>query len=831
MDLQFYLFKIKDRTALNNTKNMANRQPENLSQHTDSSHLWKLIEKHYDPKTLGKMETLYALSNGYIGMRGCFEEGDPVSQSGTFINGFYESWPIVYPEEAYGFAKIGQTMIHVPDSSIIKLYVDDEAFYLPTANLCSYERSLDLQTGVLNREIIWETPAGKKISIKSQRLVSFKHRHLAAIAYEVTVIDNDAPIEIVSKIHYESYGADNSQPANYGDPRQTKEFSKRVLLPRMGSAKAGRVLLAHETHSSGLTLATGMDHTFACDSSFSIDSEYQADSGEVIFSINAQAGIPVRLTKYMTYHTSQRSSPQEMCTRAVRTLDRAVVQSFEALKSSQRAYLDDFWSRSDIHIEAELPTESPTKLAQQSATKSDGVIRKNTVQLAIRFNLFHILQATSRTDGLGLPAKGLTGQGYEGHYFWDTEIYVLPFLTYTNPQLAQNLLQFRYGLLDKARERAKAVSQKGALFPWRTINGEEASAYYEAGTAQYHINADIMFGLKKYVEVTGDRTFLYEKGAEMLIETARLWHDLGFFSAQENGQFCIHGVTGPDEYNTVVNDNLYTNFMAQENLYYAASTLGELKAKQPGRFQELADKTGLKASEMQDWQQAADKMYIPFNEKLDIHLQHDGFSDEQHWDFENTPADQYPLLLHFHPLFIYRHQVIKQADLVLAMFLLGDKFSLAQKQKNFDYYDPLTTGDSSLSACIQSIVASEVGHVELATAYALDAMLVDLENLSGNAQDGCHIASMGGSWMTLVYGFSGLRDYDGKISFNPKIPDWIKRLQFFLTVQGQLLSVELQPDSATYWLKEGRHLAIAHQGQDISLALNLPISAPIRPGY
>ena len=800
---------------------MPHRNTVNLPQQTYPCYPWQVIEKKFSPDLLGQTETLYALSNGYIGMRGCFEEGDPVHKSGTFINGFYESWPIVYPEEAYGFAKVGQTMLHVPDSSIIKLYVDDEAFYLPTAQLLSYERSLDMQAGVLSREIIWKTPAGKRISIKSQRLVSFEHRHLAAAFYEVTAIDADAPIEIVSRVHYEPNSSDNSQPANYGDPRQAKEFANRVLLPQACTAEDSRVILAHKTHSSELMLACGIDHTFTSECAVSVSRECAEDSGEVVFAVDAQAGVPIQITKYMTYHTSERSSTQEMCTRAQRTLNRATEQSFEDLLASQRAYLDDFWSRSDVQMETDSHADS-----EDVDSQADSQIEEQTkaVQQAIRFSLFHILQATSRTDGLGLPAKGLTGQGYEGHYFWDTEIYVLPFLIYTSPNLAQNLLRFRYGLLNKARQRAEAVSQAGALFPWRTINGEEASAYYEAGTAQYHINADIMFGLKKYVEVTGDQDFLDEEGAEMLIGTARLWHDLGFFAERENGQFCIHGVTGPDEYNTVVNNNLYTNLMAQENLRYAASTLEELKKKRPDRFQKLAIKAGLEAFEIDSWQQAADRMYIPFDERLGIHLQHDGFSDEQPWDFENTPADKYPLLLHFHPLFIYRHQVIKQADLVLAMFLLGDKFSLEQKRKNFDYYDPLTTGDSSLSACIQSIVASEVGELEAATTYAFRAILMDLENLSGNSQDGCHIASMGGSWMTIVYGFSGLRDYGGQISFNPKLPKWLKRLQFSLTVREQLLAIDLQHESVTYLLKEGNELAIKHQDKDISLVVDAPVS-------
>lgn len=790
---------------------MLHRQPVNLPQYTYPCCPWQLIEKQYTPHFLGQMETLYALSNGYIGMRGCFEEGDPVHHSGTFINGFYESWPIVYPEEAYGFAKVGQTMLHVPDSTIIKLYVDDEAFYLPTANLLHYERSLDMQIGTLNREIIWETPAGKQISIKSQRLVSFKHRHLAAISYEVTAINADAPIEIVSKVCYEPKGSGIRQSANYEDPRRTKEFAQRVLLPRVCSAAEQRVILVHKTRSSELTLASGIDHTFASECPTSVNSECIADSGEVVFSVAAQAGVPIRLTKYMTYHTSLRASAQEMSTRAQRSLDRAVKKGFEDLTLSQRSYLDDFWARSDVQIES----------------KPDVTSQAEAVQQAIRFSLFHVLQATSRADGLGLPAKGLTGRGYEGHYFWDTEIYVLPFLIYTNPRLAQNLMRFRYSLLDKARERAKAVSQTGALFPWRTINGEEASAYYAAGTAQYHINADIIFGMKKYVEITGDRAFLYREGAEMLIETARLWYDLGFFSDRENGQFCIHSVTGPDEYNTVVNNNLYTNVMAQENLRYAVSTLTDLQQSQPERFNDLAIKTGLELSEITDWHRAATQMYIPFDEKLGIHLQHDGFLDEQVWDFENTPEDKYPLLLHFHPLFIYRHQVVKQADLELAMFLLGNKFSLEQKRKNFDYYDALTTGDSSLSACIQSIVASEVGHLELATAYAFNAIVMDLRDLSGNSKDGCHIASMGGAWMSAVYGFGGLRDYDGEISFNPRLPEQLKCLQFSLTIREQLLSVKIQHDQVTYLLKEGPGLDLKHQNKNISLTAGSPITAKL----
>src|SRR5262249_19396910 len=305
----------------------------------------------------------------------------------------------------------------------------------------------------------------------------------------------------------------------------------------------------------------------------------------------------------------------------------------------------------------------------------------------------------------------------EGHYFWDTEIYLFPFLIYTSPLTAKNLLRFRYSMLDRARARARELNHKGALFPWRTIGGEEASAYYEAGPAQYHINADIIYALRKYVNATGDEEFLFHYGAEMLVETARFWHDLGFFSSRKEGKFCINGVTGPDEYKTVVNNNTYTNLMARENLRYAVEVVERLQVQQANLFEALIRKTALELSEVEGWREAANNMYIPFDATTGIHPQDDTFFDREPWDFKNTPADRYPLLLFYHPLNIYRHQVIKQADVILAMFLLGHEFSLETKKRNFDFYDPLTTGDSSLSSCIEAIVALEIGEFEKAVNY------------------------------------------------------------------------------------------------------------------
>ena len=362
------------------------------------------------------------------------------------------------------------------------------------------------------------------------------------------------------------------------------------------------------------------------------------------------------------------------------------------------------------------------------------------------------------------------------------------------------------------------------MFPWRTINGEEASAFYAAGTAQYHINADIAFMVKKYVEVTGDTRFLCEEGAEILVETARLWCDIGFYAEKDGRQYCIHGVTGPDEYNTVVNNNTYTNLMARENLRYAAATVTDLRDQRPADYAALSDKTGLDFAEVADWQRAADNMYIPYDEEMGIHPQDDNFLEREKWDFENTPQDKYPLLLHHHPLVIYRHQVIKQPDVVLAMFMLGQEFTAEEKKRNFDYYDPLTTGDSSLAACIQSIMALEVGYKDRALKYITYAALMDLADVGANVKDGAHIASMGGTWMAMVYGGAGMRDYGGKLSFNPRLPDEFARLRFPITVQGQVLEIDVGQDSVTYLLREGEGLAITHIEEPLRLEPGKPVT-------
>ncbi len=780
---------------------MRRRQPQPLSELDYPDDPWRLVERRFSERYLGRTETLFAVANGHLGLRGNHEEGRPAYEHSTLIAGFHETWPISHAEEAFGLAKTGQTIVDVPDAKVIKLYVDDEPLYLPTADIAEYERVLDFRSGTLDRRLVWETPSGKRIEVLSRRLASLRHRHLAAFQFEVRMLNCDAPVVISSQLVNREDAAVPDERPRQSDPR-VRKLDGRVLDNIVHTADDQRLLLGYVTRRSGMSLACGVDHVMETDCHHQVVTEVDEDAGKVTYIVEATADSPIRLTKFACYHTSRSVPPAELIDRADRVLRRAMATGFDGIAAAQREILDDFWRRSDVEIEGDAH-----------------------VQQAVRWNLFQLFQATARAEGSGVPAKGLSGHGYEGHYFWDIEIFVLPFLCYTEPRIARNLLRFRYSMLDKARDRAAELNETGALFPWRTITGEEASAYYQAGTAQYHLNADIAYALKRYVDVTGDTEVLAEFGAELLVETARMWAGLGFYD--DGGRFHLFTVTGPDEYTTVVNDNAFTNLMARLNLNYATAVLQELRERDPHRYRVMCSDVDLDDDEILGWRRAAEAMHVPYDEKRGVNPQDAQFLEREVWDFEATPPDHYPLLLHYHPLVIYRHQVLKQADVVLAMFLLGNEFTFAQKRSNFDYYDPLTTSDSSLSPPVHSIIAAEIGEEEGAMAHFRLALLMDLADVADNASDGVHVASTGGIWMALVYGFGGLRDFDGAIQFDPALPAGWSRLRFPLTVRGQRLVADITSDRLTLSLEEGRGLSVSVRGQEVELGPGAPVSVAL----
>jgi len=741
------------------------------------------------------LESVFAVGNGYLGLRGTPEEGAPAHDAGALVNGLHETWPIVYPEDAYGLARTGQTIVNATDGSIIRLFVDDEPFDLATAKLHRFERVLDLAAGVLRREVEFETKRGQRLAVRSTRLVSLEHRHLAAMSYEVEALDACVRIAISSELVTHGPGEASD------DPRRGKGFAEKVLAPVAARAAGTRAVLDLATRNSGLELAVGMEH--AVDGP--VESCAEGDGARVVLLADLEPGAPLRLEKYVAYHWAAGAPEGDLVARVDRTLDRATHDGYETIERRHAGHVADFWRRSDVEIEG-----APE------------------AQRAVRFNLFQLMQATARAEGLGVAAKGVTGRGYEGHYFWDTEIYVVPFLIHTSPRWARQVLDFRCGMLGAARARAREVGHRGALYPWRTINGEEASAWYAAGTAQYHINADIAYAFRHYAWVTGDLGFLLGDGSQVLVETARLWMELGFFSERRDGRFCINSVTGPDEYTTVVDNNAYTNLMAKENLEGAVRVMQWLRGEDPAAYAELERATGLTDAEIDAWLRAADGMFVPRHEELGIILQDDGFLERKRWDFDGTRHKR-PLLLHHHPLELYRHQVIKQTDVVLATYLVGHHFDEHETRRTFDYYDPLTTGDSTLSACIQSVIASEVGYPEAALAYFEQAAMVDLADAHGNTADGIHIASCGGTWLALVAGFGGLRDFDGDVRFSPRLPASWERLRFRVQVRGQLVEVDITPSGTRYELLEGRGLPVKHFGEQLRVLPGRPVTVAELP--
>jgi len=764
---------------------------------------WDIIETEFKIENNYRNESIFALGNGYIGMRGNFEEGYPgppgTGLEGTYLNGFYESEIIKYPEIAYGFAEKSQTMLNVTNCKIIKLFLEDEAFNLLSGEVLEYQRVLRLKTGILERTLIWRSPAGREAKIEITRLVTFKHKHLSAVSYIVTPLNFSGEVRLVSALN-----GDVTNLTTDKDPRLGSGLQGRVLSIEDHFVDGGFGAIRQRTQHSGLTLICAMQNQIATECEFRFEGDSDGITVSTAYTINAVQGRAIQLYKYIAYVTSQEFVERELLKTAGEVVTQAQERGFEMLRVEQESYLAEFWNNADIVIQGD-------RLLQQG----------------VRFNMFHLLQSAGRDGKTNIAAKGLTGEGYEGHYFWDTEMYVIPFFLHTRPEISRKLLEYRYSILDKARERARQMAHpKGALFPWRTINGEECSAYFPAGTAQYHLNADIAFAIKRYVDATGDQQFLIDYGAEILFETARLWVDLGDFIPRKGGKFCINGVTGPDEYTAIVDNNCYTNLMAKENLQYAYEVARWLRHAAYDEYQQLTAKIRLEEQELEGWKKAADDMYIPYDEALGIYMQDDSFLNKAAWDFANTPDENYPLLMHYHPLVIYRHQICKQADLVLALYLLGNKFTQDEKKKNFDFYEKVTTHDSSLSTCIFSIVASEIGYHDRAYQYFMNTARMDLDDYHGNVKDGVHIANMAGTWMCVVNGFGGMRSHDDVLSLNPRLPLGWDAYSFKIAYGGCVLSVKVGKTEVTYELFEGTELEINHKGEKLLLTNGKVIRKP-----
>jgi alpha,alpha-trehalose phosphorylase len=690
-------------------------------------------------------ESVFALANGHIGLRGNLDEPHPDGMPGTYLNSLFEVRDLAYPEAGYAFPETTETIVNAPNGKPIAVTAGGESLDLRTGTLHRQERVLDLRRGMLTRELEWTSPGGVHVWLRSERLVCFARPSVAAIRYTVRA---DADLRITSDLV-----VNEDQPAPRDDPR-----ASAVIDRPFRAVSHDRDALVHRTRRSDLPVAAAVIHTGR-------SGAIEAEADRIRWTTTGRG--EVTFEKVVAYRWNGDGLRDE----AVADRDAAARDGFTVLAGEQRAYLEDFWRTADVQLDGDPE-----------------------VQQAVRFALFHVLQAGAQAGPHPIAAKGLTGNGYDGHTLWDTETFVLPVLTYTHPACVGLALRWRHATLPAARKRAEELCLAGAAYPWRTISGPECSGYWPAGTAALHVNADIADAVRRYHAATGDDDFMREAGREIVAETARLWQKVAYLDA--DGGAHIAGVTGPDEYSALMDENLYTNVMAARNLRMAGH------------------------------HDLADRLVMPYDAQRQVHQQAYGFTRLEEWDF--GADNDYPLMLAQPYLNLYRKQVVKQADLALAMVIAGDLFTGADKRRNFAYYEARTVRDSSLSAPVQAVLAAELGHLSRAYDYLAEAALVDLRSGGESSGDGLHIAACAGVWIGLVMGFGGLRDHDGQLSFAPRLPPALPRLLFSVRWRGGSLRVTVTRDRVTYEAHDGE-VRFRHYGREVRLPAGESVSYEREP--
>ena len=755
---------------------------------------WNVSEDHLDLAMNYRNETTFALSNGYIGTRGTHEEAYDFDEQhgleGNFLNGLYEQEHVRYGEWNFGFPTESQTILNVPNCKTIRLVVDGEPMDIRTGTLQNYRRTLDMKHGQVVRSFEWISPNGKTVRVENTRFVSLAHKNRMAQRYSVTPVNFSGTLTLHSALDadVENHTRTTNPLVDYGP------FG-RHLLPDALTADDKTMTCQSTAVNSKLAMACGSVHLL---SEAAAATRHQANdvNAWIEYDFAAEQGHTITLEKLTVYTDSLDMDKNAMLPFVNEELAAFAADGYGKEFAAHAALMEHFWETADIRVDGDVP-----------------------LQQGLRFNLYHIMQASGRDGRTGMGAKGLSGEGYEGHYFWDTEMYVLPVFVYTQPELARSLLDYRYSTLDKARDRARVLGHPiGALYPWRTINGEEASTYFPLGTAQYHINADVAYAFQLYVAVTNDIDYLADKAAEVLCETARVWADVGCFAECRGGKYCICSVTGPDEYNAIVDNNFYTNLMAQQNLYAAVNALETLKEQRPDAYQKLIEKIHLDPDEPAQWKKTADAMYFAYDEKRQVYLQDDGFMLRKPWDDSRIPPEKRHLLYeNYHPLFIYRQRMSKQADAIMGMMLYSALFTDEELLRNYDFYQTVTLHHSSLSTCIFGILASRIGRHEDAYTYFAQSARMDLDDYHDNFYAGIHAANMAGTWQSIVFGFAGLRLVNGVPEFKFYIPEAWNGYHFTVKIKESVLAVDVLPDGWTITLQSGDAVNFLVEGKPYEL--------------
>ncbi|MDB2586496.1 family 65 glycosyl hydrolase domain-containing protein [Flavobacteriaceae bacterium] len=762
---------------------------------------WCLIEQGFDPKHVEPSESLFSLGNGAMGQRANFEEQySGATFEGSYIAGVYYPdktrvgwWKNGYPEY---FAKV----LNAPNWIGIDVFVDGQPLDLNNFEVLDFQRVLNMKTGLYQRDFKVKLPTGVIISVTARRFLSFKTPELGAIDYQITLLENPdsvsaraeneskASVEITVKPYIDA-GIKN-RDSNWDDPFWA--------VTDLSQDDASAFILAHTLKTEFATctyMASQVTHNGR-----NIDLATQTHGDKRIEScatVSLGLGESIIVNKFGGYTVDLYHLKSELIAAAKAHISRAKEQGFEALLKEQEEAWSQIWQSADITIEGDIP-------AQQ----------------AIRFNIFQLNQTYSGQDArLNIGPKGFTGEKYGGSTYWDTEAYCLPFYMATkNQEVARNLLTYRYKQLDKAIENAAKLGfhSGAALYPMVTMNGEECHNEWEITFEEIHRNGAIAFAIFNYERYTQDRTYLPEMGLEVLIGIARFWAQRASLSPAK-GQYVILGVTGPNEYENNVNNNWYTNYMATWCLKYTAKMARRTQEQSPKDYDRIVSKTNLGEQELTLWQAIAADMYYPYHQDLDIYLQQDGFLDKDLTPVDQIPKRQRPINQHWSWDRILRSPYIKQADVLQGFYFFEEDFDRESLARHFDFYEPLTVHESSLSPCVHSILAAKLDKMDQAYAFYLRTARLDLDDYNHEVHEGCHITSMAGTWMSIVEGFGGMRVIDGTLSFDPKLPEAWQAFTFKINFRERVLKVNVGRDKTTIIREQGPELRVKLSGTEIDV--------------
>ncbi|GGK82801.1 glycoside hydrolase family 65 protein [Ornithinimicrobium pekingense] len=756
---------------------------------------WRVTEPVVDvtAERLAVSETLFSLANGFVGLRGTLEDGRPVQERGTFLSGVFEHYPLSYPERGYGDPHEGQAIVSVADGTVVRLLADGTAMDVGSVHPQRHTRTLDLRTGTLDREVEWVLPSGTTLQVTSRRLVSLAERSVCALRYAVRAVDGPAHLVLRSDLA----GLVDRPSVTKGDPRVEEALAEPFEVLHQRCGEDGGAMVAR-TRSSGIVVAAAVGHQVHADGDGApeVGTESHDHSVRTTVTASLEAGEELVLTKVLGYAWQRDGDADDVMDAAEAAVVSGLDRGWDGLAAAQREVLDDFWRTADVEVDGD------DSLA---------------LQQALRYCLFQLFCSAALISDAPVGAKGLSGLGYDGHTFWDIEGFVVPALTLLRPDVSERLLRWRAGTLDEARHRADVLDLQGATFAWRTVDGHECSPYWPASTAAMHVNADICRAFWLHRNATGE-PFADLRLFEILVETARLWMSMGH--RDDDGGWHLLGMTGPDEYTGVVDDNVFTNLMARRNLLWAADAAEDETG--------LAGEMGVTAEEVAGWRDAAASVHVPWDEARRVHPMNESFTTYREWRFADH-RDSYPLQEHHHYAKIYRRQVLKQADLVQALWWCREDFTDEEVARDLDYYEARTVRDSSLSAAVQAVVCAQAGHPDLALRYLREAAMVDLRDVQGDTADGLHLAAVAGAWLAVAAGFGGLREDRADLELAPVLPQALDRVAFRVTWRGRLLHVETTRDGTTVTLRGGEGpVTVVVDGTPVQVTADRPAQVPLR---